>query len=863
MTNSPHPPTSLLSRLIQKLTRRAGTVVILAMVLSVAAAISASRLQPVATIDAMVASDEPAAKALARLSHDFAAADELIILVSSPETLAHEDSNLNATDYLVSFAQRLSDTFASSPELSAMCNSVQWKPSSDLRSFIETHIIPNALLYLNDETITDLAQRLTPTSMRRQLRKTADMLSVPGGAGSIMLRSAMKDPLGLRDFLISALPRPFGAHTGLFSSDQGFFSKDGKHLLIRLRGVSPVSDLNFAGTFTRAARKVATSINKDNLDLVFTGAYAIAATAHQSIRADMIRSIVLSILFLQMLYLLVYRNIWMLPAALAPVAIGILFGFGTFAMLGMNLSPMTAVIGAILAGLGIDYCIHIISHYKAKRALHIAHTQAIVDTLIDLTPALVATCITTVIGFFAISQSSVPALREFGALGVMGLVACLVLAVMLLPAILTLSPTRPQSSHTSVNKPVGSITSRMLVHAVSHRRIFLMLGGMVSVTAIIISFLTYDTRALFENDLTIMHPRPNEAMLAQRRIETLFPGAADPLLLYLEAQTPQDLLILAHQVEARIKPLTHSADHILGVFGLSSLLPDPTTFQQQHEAIKAFDVDLIIHHFDDALDDSPFNPDAFDTYRGFLRQLFSPQRIGLRELLNYPGITDSMLPITRDNSMGLPTEALTVIFTPKALGQRSQRNTTIEAVRTALADLDGATLTGITVIGYDTEKTIRHELGKLLGIAACVVLGWLFIQFRSLWATMMALLPAVFGMVVLLACMLLFNIKLNTFNLIALPLLVGIGVDDGIFLTMVARRAQRRSRSSEETVDAFSASCHAIGMTSLTTVLTFGTLAFTSTPAIQSLGLLLAIGVVASWIGAMWILMPLLAGQEN
>ncbi|MCH7861802.1 MAG: hypothetical protein IH998_08960, partial [Proteobacteria bacterium] len=97
-------------------------------------------------------------------------------------------------------------------------------------------------------------------------------------------------------------------------------------------------------------------------------AYAIASAAQHAIRADMIRSIVLSILFLQILYLLVYRNFWMLPAALAPVALGILVAFGAFSALGMSLSPITAVIGAILAGLGIDYSIHSLSQYRRARS---------------------------------------------------------------------------------------------------------------------------------------------------------------------------------------------------------------------------------------------------------------------------------------------------------------------------------------------------------------------------------------------------------------------------------------------------------------------------------------------------------------
>ena len=126
--------------------------------------------------------------------------------------------------------------------------------------------------------------------------------------------------------------------------------------------------------------------------------------------------------------------------------------------------------------------------------------------------------------------------------------------------------------------------------------------------------------------------------------------------------------------------------------------------------------------------------------------------------------------------------------------------------------------------------------------------------------------------VVMLACLRLFELKLNTINLIALPLLVGVGVDDGIFLVTIARavRGRRGWRGHQAAtangngddrdalVTRLSAGCHAIVMTSLTTMVTFGTLAFTSTPAIQSLGVVMVLGVSAAVVGAIWILAPLL-----
>src|SRR5437762_308942 len=124
----------------------------------------------------------------------------------------------------------------------------------------------------------------------------------------------------------------------------------------------PVSDLEFSKQLVAAVRRLAERENHEKLDVQLTGGYAIAAASERAIRHDMITSVISSVVFLQLLFLFAYRRpIRSFAIAFLPVAIGITYGFGVYALLTPKLTPMTAVIGGILAGMAIDYAIACLS----------------------------------------------------------------------------------------------------------------------------------------------------------------------------------------------------------------------------------------------------------------------------------------------------------------------------------------------------------------------------------------------------------------------------------------------------------------------------------------------------------------------
>jgi hypothetical protein len=126
-----------------------------------------------------------------------------------------------------------------------------------------------------------------------------------------------------------------------------------------------------------------------------------------------------------------------------------------------------------------------------------------------------------------------------------------------------------------------------------------------------------------------------------------------------------------------------------------------------------------------------------------------------------------------------------------------------------------------------------------------VIIGIVLLLVRRLKPTLLALLPMLLGGIWTLACMALLGLDFNMANLIILPLFLGIAVDNGIHMV---------HRMLEDTRAATSPLAHSTGkaivLTSLTTMVGFGSLMVAHHNGIFSLGLLSTLAVGCSLIAA-------------
>ena len=817
---------------------RPRATLVIAVLLAAASLLAVFRLRIDTSLASLFDKNDPAAAALERVMDNFKAVEELIVLARASDA---QPAKLRA------FAQRLEAAVAADAEASKLSDGVVWRADAQFRRFAEEVLVPNGLFYLDDASFEAAKQRLTLDEMRRQIRRNETLISTPGPAADALSKVILQDPLRLHEFIVDRVAgnRPFRT----YENTDAFISPDGRAILIRVRGKRPVSDLDFSKRFTQAISSLAARANTDNLRLDFSGGYAIAAASERAIRGDMISNVVWSVICLQLLFVVAFRRpVRSFLLAFLPVAVGLLYGFGVYAMLSSSLTPMTAVIGGTLAGMSIDYAIEFLAYYHAKRAAGMDARDGARAARRSCGGAMLAAWATSIVGFVAIGTSNVKALRDFAVLGSLGLTGAFFAALLILPALVAVFDRKSPASA----RPAGRIpVQAMLRHVIRRPRAGAIATALTLVIAVVVLLVPGQILPL-ETDLTVMHPRPNPALDAQSAIAEAFGTSPGALVVHLAAESDDALVRLAHVVDARLREARSRQAGVHASFGVASLLPDPAVVPARVAGTGEAVADRVVNDFRAAVADSIFDAKTYEAYEGFLRRLLTAKQAPtIAELRKYPSLAETILPAGNvagtdakaQGTAGATSEAITLVFTKDTGAQRESRDATVGAVRDALAGLPGATLTGLAVLNHDIELTVRRELPKLLIVSGVVVMIYMALHYRNLWDCVLAALPAVFGIVCLLAYMRVTGQKLNMINLVAFPLLIGIDVDYGIFVVSAARRGALRGLSDDEIAEKLAPASSAVILCAATTFIGFGTLVFTSVPAVRSLGAAVAVGV--------------------
>jgi len=162
--------------------------------------------------------------------------------------------------------------------------------------------------------------------------------------------------------------------------------------------------------------------------------------------------------------------------------------------------------------------------------------------------------------------------------------------------------------------------------------------------------------------------------------------------------------------------------------------------------------------------------------------------------------------------------------------------------------------TGMPIVYHALLRGITAD-GKLaMQIALGLIFLLLLADFKNVWKALLAIVPLIFGVLLMLGVMHLSGMMLTLVGFYAVLIIIGIGIDDGVHIIH-----RYNVEGSDAHLTVFSSTGRAILLTSLTTMLAFGSLWFASMAGIGDLGVVLFIGVGSCFV-ATALVIPVLAG---
>ena len=364
-------------------------IVIAAAVLTVGCAVAATHLRLILTVDRLEP-DIPAIAVQKEIARQFHVPDEtLFVLASGP-----------ALDPLLELNERLSAAIAADGPL----------PVESPATFIPSERSQR-------ETLARVsAAALTPERVR------AALASAGRGAG---FRDGSFEPF------VSRLPAILDPDQRL--TLEGYRSHGLGDLLSRFVTVrdgvaTTVAYISASspGEIDRVERAVRTIGGP----LRLTGLALVNRELEQRFRPDFLMGAAVGIVGVAVLLAIGFGRLALVPLALLPTALGVLWSVGLLAMAGVALDLFSAFALLASIGVGVDYSVHVLYRRKTRPE------RGMIGAIADVTPALVLAAATAVVGFGSLATSSYAPLRLFGLVSALTIASCLAASIVVLPALL-------------------------------------------------------------------------------------------------------------------------------------------------------------------------------------------------------------------------------------------------------------------------------------------------------------------------------------------------------------------------------------------------------------------------------------------
>ena len=579
---------------------------------------------------------------------------------------------------------------------------------------------------------------------------------------------------------------------------------------------------------------------------------------------------------------------WRLMGVSLVSLIAGLVGTAAFAALAVGRLNLISIAFAVLyIGLGIDYAIHVCLRYREALGEFIQQAGAALEdragavrralsaAIGDVGISLVLCAVTTAAGFFAFLPTSYSGVAELGLISGAGMFISLVVSLTFLPAAVSLvRPWTPTRADRASKAPYIGRRAQRMIWAVA------LVATVASAAAL--PFVSFNPSAL---DLK----NPNAESVKTYR-DLLATSDRSPLTLV----ATRDSLDAANTLAERIAGQPHVssaitvADYIptdqddkLAIIGdlaltLALMSPDmsqPAAPADQRGALDSFAQSLADYR---ARQSDP-SPAAKRLANALAR--WQQQQSGLTAEQQSARLTDlrerilSGLPRQIDQlSASLSASRVTLANLPADLRQRWVSSDGVYRVEvTPKGDLSqgdamaqfvnsvqavAPDITGAPVLELSAGATVSHAFVMAFIYAGVFITLFLLVLLRSLVDTLRVLAPLALSGLILAAATVWFGLPFNFANVIALPLLLGVGVDSGIHVVH-RLRGHSRSRAFLATSTA-----RAVLLSSATTMAGFGSLAFSHHAGTASMGLLLTIGMLAI-LATTLILVPALFPVEH
>ena len=620
-------------------------------------------------------------------------------------------------------------------------------------------------------------------------------------------------------------------------------------------------------------RKAVAQIQDPNLPAVkvwVTGEVGLEDDELSGMSTGTFTASIFSIVLVLFILLVAYRSVLLTAATLITLALGMLFcgAFAAFSVTELNLISVAFAVSNI--GLGVEYAIHFCLRYRDNLTHHIHKELALRSTLTSTAPSLLLCAGTTSIGLYAFIPTDYKGVSELGLLAGTSLFICLLITLVALPALLRVIPAPAKFEKDEVQNGLAKLSERLAILPLHYAKPIAVATLVIAVISIVLTFNVKtdfnpinlrdpntESVIAFKNlmkdkettpmTLTVLGKDENSAKALVQKLSALSSVDKTVSLFDFQPTNQDDKLALIEEMGLMLGTQTQNfpalkadTDPVPGINRLIKAID--TVLPQKTDARERTALTNFKHELQDILIEldarqppsrGMFIEKVQTTLLGTLPSLMSELSAGF----NARQVTLADLPADiKDKWLSKNGSYRIQIFPKKDLNDLPSLVEFITEVQSVAPET-----TDLPIMYWESMKEVVSAFQEAIAIALVTIALLLFAIRRNIFDTLLVMTPLILAGLFTMASAVITNTPINFANIIALPLLLGLGVDNGIHMV----EKLHHSLSEEQNIYQ-SSTARAMFYGALTTASSFAGLAFSPHQGIASMGLIITIGIF--WI---------------
>ncbi|MEQ1859895.1 MAG: MMPL family transporter [Chthoniobacteraceae bacterium] len=576
--------------------------------------------------------------------------------------------------------------------------------------------------------------------------------------------------------------------------------------------------------------------------VLVTGRTAYVGELSLKMRNDVISTLGSSLLLVAAVFWIGFRRVRPLIAILHTLLLCcvVSVAFGAFVFRELNM--ITIGLCAILVGLGVDFGMMLLGIYQAERDHGLSHEQAIADALRKHAHAIAFGALTTAAAFLCLLVSECAGFVQLGVLIAFGILAA---AALMMTVFFVCFGTKHRPRPGDTLRLTGT---RFVANVFAQPRRRALAGVVGFAVLALLGFAPFG-RLQFEANPKTLEPRNSRAGEALRTIQRKLPAAVEPVLAVISAPDPEAFHAAWQRAQAHWTELVRTG-RLAGANSPAAFALSPHRIAANRAALAHVDLAASRRAVEAAGAREDLSAESLRPAFGLLDALSTEPALDPRRSL--PAESPWWFVIDRFLAQSAPSLGVAYLTPAQPVRDFAGKETLRAAIEVpgVEAHFSGWAYTLADLVPWAKAKLYQLSGGMIIFNA---ILLTFYFRRRSSIAILFAGVALAVG--ALLATLKFAGIPLNLFNVLAFPLVLGVGVDYGIYVVVAMRAADPQ----RELTTIFKP----VLLSGLTTLAGFGSLATAQNPALRGLGTVCALGVGWCLAATFFFVLPLVVWRDR